>query len=68
MKTLLAVGITALGLLAAPVAGADPQPWCTWTPDLDVNSCGLIVGVPPTGQQVNEVERAWSTGETRTKN
>lgn len=67
MKTLLAAVVLIVGVLLAPHASADPAPWCDWTPELDVNSCGLIVGVPPTGQQVNEVERAWSTGETRTK-
>lgn len=66
MKTMFAVGITALAMLAAPVAGADPSGWCDWTPELDVNSCGLIVGVPPTGQQISE-PGDWSTGETRTK-
>lgn len=67
MKTLFAVGITALAVLSAPVAQADPEGWCDWSPELDVNSCGLIVGVPPTGELVDEVERAWSTGEVRTK-
>lgn len=67
MKTLLAAMVLIGGLLLAPSAGADPQPWCQWTPDVDVSQCGLIVGVPPTGQQVDEVERAWSTGEVRTK-
>ncbi|MDQ8119590.1 hypothetical protein [Mycobacteroides abscessus] len=66
MKTLFAVGITALGLLAAPVAGADPTPWCQWTPDMDTSACGLIVGVPPSGQQISE-PGDWSSPETRTK-
>lgn len=66
MKPLVAAGFTALGLLAAPVASADPTPWCDWTPELDVNSCGLIVGVPPTGQQISE-PGDWSSPETRTK-
>lgn len=67
MKGLVIAGVIALALLGAPTASADPQPWCQWTPDIDVNSCGLIVGVPPTGELVDEVERAWSTGEVRTK-
>lgn len=66
MKSLVVIGAMSLVLLAAPVASAAPQPWCQWTPDLDVNSCGLIVGVPPTGQLV-EGPGDWSTGETRTK-
>ncbi|MBV0918214.1 hypothetical protein KC238_13235 [Mycobacteroides chelonae] len=66
MKTLFAVGITALGLLAAPVAEADPSGWCQWTPDLDTSQCGLIVGVPPSGQLV-EGPGDWSQPETRTK-
>lgn len=67
MKTLFAVGITALAVLSAPVAGAYPSPWCQWTPTLDVNSCGLIVGVPASGQLVDG-PGDWSTPETRTKN
>lgn len=66
MKTLFAVGITALAVLLAPSASADPTPWCEWTPNMDVNSCGLIVGVPPTGELVDG-PGDWSTPETRTK-
>lgn len=66
MKTLLIGAALALGILLAPHAGADPQPWCEWTPELDMNSCGLIVGVPPTGQLV-EGPGDWSTPETRTR-
>lgn len=67
MKRLVAVGITILAMLvAAPHASADPSGWCEWTPDMDTSSCGLIVGVPPTGQLV-ESPGDWSTGETRTK-
>lgn len=66
MKAMLAAGFTTLALLGAPVAQADPQPWCDWSPELDVNSCGLIVGVPPTGQQISE-PGDWSQPETRTK-
>ncbi|WP_131832942.1 hypothetical protein [Mycobacteroides abscessus] len=56
----------ALALLSAPSASADPSGWCEWSPELDVNSCGLVVGVPPTGQQVDD-PADWSTPETRTK-
>lgn len=66
MKTLLAVAVMSTSLLLAPPTGADPQPWCEWTPQLDVNSCGLTVGVPPTGQLV-EGPGDWSQPETRTK-
>ncbi|RIU33917.1 hypothetical protein [Mycobacteroides abscessus] len=66
MKTLAIACFAALALLAAPVAGADPSGWCDWSPDMDMNSCGLIVGVPPTGQLI-ESPGDWSTGETRTK-
>lgn len=66
MKRLFAVGITALGLLAAPAASADPSGWCQWTPELDTSACGLIVGVPPSGQQISE-PGDWSSPETRTK-
>lgn len=66
MKTLFAVGITALGLLVAPVAQADPTPWCDWTPDLDTSQCGLVVGVPASGQLISE-PGDWSSPETRTK-
>ena len=66
MKLLVFVSVMALALLAAPAASADPQPWCDWSPDVDVNSCGLIVGVPPTGQLVPG-SGDWSTGELRTK-
>ncbi|SIE96603.1 hypothetical protein [Mycobacteroides abscessus] len=67
MKTLLIASALALGILSSPPAGADPSPWCEWSPKLDVNSCGLVVGVPPTGELV-EGPGDWSTGETRTKN
>ncbi|MFT9573341.1 hypothetical protein ACM0BF_14305 [Mycobacteroides abscessus subsp. abscessus] len=66
MKLLVASGITVLALLASPVASADPQPNCEWTPDLDVSQCDFIVGVPPTGELVSE-PRGWSSPETRTK-
>lgn len=67
MKPHVVAGIAALALLGAPIASADPSGWCTWTPDMDVNSCGLIVGVPPTGTLV-EGPGDWSTPELRTKN
>jgi len=66
MKTLLTAGIATLALLAAPVAQADPAPWCEWTPGMDMTSCGLIVDVPPTGQLVSE-PGDWTAPETRTK-
>lgn len=66
MKTLLVAVLLIGGLLLAPPAGADPSPWCQWTPDMDVNACGLIVGVPPTGTLVDG-PGDWSTGEVRTK-
>ncbi|WP_100459275.1 hypothetical protein [Mycobacteroides abscessus] len=66
MKSLVTVGLTALGLLGAPAASADPSGWCQWTPELDVTACGLIVGVPPTGQLISE-PGDWSQPETRTK-
>lgn len=66
MKSLVAVGITALAMLGAPAASADPQPWCDWTPNMDMDACGLIVGVPASGQLVDG-PGDWSTGETRTK-
>lgn len=66
MKAMLAAVLLIGGLLLAPSAGADPSAWCTWSPELDVNSCGLIVGVPPSGQLI-ESPGDWSTGETRTK-
>ncbi|CPS25242.1 Uncharacterised protein [Mycobacteroides abscessus subsp. abscessus] len=66
MKSLVAAGFAALALLGALVAQADPQPWCAWSPELDVNSCGLIVGVPPSGQLVDG-PGDWSTPELRTK-
>ncbi len=66
MKSLVTVGLTALAMFAAPVASADPSGWCQWTPDLDTSQCGLIVGVPPSGQLVDE-PGDWSTGEVRTK-
>lgn len=67
MKLLVVAALATLAILAAPPAGADPQPWCTWTPDLDVSQCGLVVGVPASGQQVDD-PADWSTPETRTKN
>lgn len=67
MKGLVITGVIALALLAAPVAGADPQPWCDWTPDMDTSACGLIVGVPPSGQLISE-PGDWSSPETRMKN
>lgn len=66
MKTLLIGAALALGILSSPHAGADPQPWCQWSPALDTRTCGLVVGVPPTGQLV-EGSGDWSTPETRTK-
>ncbi|ORA55852.1 MULTISPECIES: hypothetical protein [Mycobacteroides] len=67
MKLLVIAGITVLGLLNAPVAATDPSGWCEWTPDLDMSQCGLVVGVPPSGQLIDG-PGDWSTGETRTKN
>lgn len=67
MKLLVAAGITVLGLLVAPVAQADPTPWCQWTPELDTHACDFIMDVPSTGTLV-EGPGDWSTGETRTKN
>lgn len=66
MKSLLATVLLIGGLLLAPSAGADPRPWCQWTPNMDTNQCGLIVGVPATGELVDG-PGDWSTGETRTK-
>lgn len=66
MKTLFAAVLVIGALLTAPPAGADPSPWCEWTPGMDVNSCGLIVGVPPSGQLVDG-PGDWSTPELRTK-
>ncbi|QSM95692.1 hypothetical protein I3U40_08090 [Mycobacteroides abscessus subsp. abscessus] len=66
MKTLLTASALALGILLAPPAGADPSPWCIWSPELDTSSCDYIVGVPPTGTPV-EGPGDWSTPETRTK-
>ncbi|MDM3948240.1 hypothetical protein [Mycobacteroides abscessus] len=65
MKSLVIGAALTLGILLAPPAGADPQPWCQWTPELDTSTCGLVVGVPPTGQLV-EGTGDWSTPETRT--
>lgn len=65
MKSLVAAGVMALGILTAPHAGADPSPWCEWSPELDTSSCDFVVGVPPTGELV-EGPGDWSTGETRT--
>lgn len=67
MKPLLAAVLLIGGLLLAPSAGADPSPWCQWTPNMDTSACGLIVGVPPSGELVSE-PGDWSTPETRTKN
>lgn len=67
MKALVTAAITALAVLSTPVASADPEGWCEWTPDVDVNSCGLVVGVPASGQQVDD-PADWSTPELRTKN
>ncbi|SLF09229.1 hypothetical protein [Mycobacteroides abscessus] len=67
MKLLVIAAATTLALLAAPVVSADPQqPWCEWSPDVDMNACGLIIGVPPQGQLVPSTGD-WTTGETRTK-
>lgn len=66
MKLLVIAAATALALLVAPAAPADPQPWCTWTPDLDMGTCGLVVGVPPSGELVSE-PGDWTVPETRTK-
>lgn len=66
MKAMLAAGFTTLALLGAPVASADPEGWCEWSPDMDTSACGLIVGVPPTGQQIS-APGDWSQPETRTK-
>lgn len=66
MKLHVVAGIAALALLGAPAASADPSGWCEWSPGLDVSQCGLVVGVPPTGQLVSE-PGDWSQPETRTK-
>lgn len=66
MKSLVIGAAVALGILTAPHAGADPSPWCEWAPQLDVNSCGLIVGVPAQGTLV-EGPGDWSQPETHTK-
>ncbi len=66
MKSLVIGGFVIGALLAAPHAAADPSGWCEWTPDLDPSQCGLIVGVPASGQLVSE-PGDWSTGEVRTK-
>lgn len=66
MKGLVIACFAAL-VLFAPVASADPAPWCQWTPDMDVNACGLIVGVPASGTLVDG-PGDWSTPELRTKN
>lgn len=66
MKSLFAVGFAALSLFGAPVASADPSSWCEWSPGLDTSQCGLIVGVPASGQQISE-PGDWSSPETRTK-
>ncbi|PVA22684.1 hypothetical protein [Mycobacteroides abscessus] len=66
MKGLVTVGLMALAMFAAPVASADPQGWCDWTPDMDTSHCGLIVGVPAQGTLVSE-PGDWSQPEIRTK-
>ncbi|SLH96922.1 Uncharacterised protein [Mycobacteroides abscessus subsp. abscessus] len=66
MKLLVIAAITALALLAAPVVSADPDGWCAWSPGMDADQCGLIVGVPPTGELVDG-PGDWSQPETRTK-
>lgn len=66
MKVHVVAGIAALALLGAPAASADPQGWCDGTLDLDTSQCGLIVGVPASGQLVSE-PGDWSQPETRTK-
>lgn len=66
MKSLVAAGFTILAMLVAPHASADPSGWCEWTPELDVTACGLIVGVPSSGQLISE-PGDWSQPETRTK-
>lgn len=66
MKLLVIAGFTALALLTAPAASADPQPWCEWSPGLDTSQCDFIVGVPPQGALVS-VPGDWSSPETRTK-
>ncbi|KRQ26389.1 MULTISPECIES: hypothetical protein [unclassified Mycobacteroides] len=66
MKTLLAASFLSLGILTAPHAGADPSPWCEWSPELDTSSCDLIVGVPPQGTLVDG-PGDWSQPETRTR-
>lgn len=65
MKTLLTASFLSLGILSSPPAGADPQPWCQWTPELDTSSCDFIVGVPPTGTLVGD-PGDWSQPEIRT--
>lgn len=66
MKSLLTASFLSLGILLSPHAGADPQGWCTWSPELDTSSCDFVVGVPPTGTLVDG-PGDWSTGEVRTK-
>ncbi|SIG37482.1 Uncharacterised protein [Mycobacteroides abscessus subsp. abscessus] len=66
MKSLVIGAAVALGILTAPHAGADPSPWCQWTPELDTHSCDFILGVPPTGQLI-EGPGDWSQPEIRTK-
>ncbi|MBE5502880.1 hypothetical protein [Mycobacteroides abscessus] len=66
MKSLVTAALVIGALLTAPHAGADPQGWCQWSPELDTHSCDFIVGVPPTGQLVSE-PGDWSTPETRTR-
>lgn len=66
MKLQFITGLAALAVLSAPAASADPSGWCTWSPNMDMDACGLIVGVPPSGQLISE-PGDWSSPETRTK-
>lgn len=66
MKGLILAATLTTTVLLAPPAGADPSPWCEWSPELDTHSCDYIVGVPPSGELV-EGPGDWSTGEVRTR-
>lgn len=66
MKSLVTAALVIGALLTAPAVSADPEGWCQWSPELDTSSCGLIVGVPPSGELVGD-SGDWSTPETRTK-
>lgn len=66
MKSLVIAAALALGILAAPHAGADPDGWCQWSPELDTSACDFIVGVPPQGTLVDG-PGDWSQPETRTR-